>query len=257
MSATQLTASISASDIANSGTASVTVFNPTPGGGTSNAQTFTINAADNPVPATTSLSPASATAGGPDFTLTVNGSSFSSSSIVRWNGADRATTYLSATQLTASISASDIANSGTASVTVFNPTPGGGTSNAQTFTINTADNPVPATTSLSPASATAGGPDFTLTINGSNFISSSIVRWNGADRVTAYVNATQLTASIPASDIAGTGTANVTVFNPVPGGGTSNAQTFTLNAADNPVPDNDEPEPRFGHSWGSGFYSHN
>ncbi len=235
-SSTQLTAVILASDIEVAGTASVTVFSPAPGGGTSNAQTFTINAADNPVPETTNLSPASATAGGSGFTLTVNGASFVSVSMVRWNGADRATTCLSATQLTASIPASDIASAGTASVTVFSPVPGGGTSNAQTFTINAADNPVPATTSLSPASATAGGLAFTLTVDGSSFTSSSVVRWNGADRATTYLSATQLTASISASDIASAGTASVTVFNPAPGGGTSNAQTFTISAADNPVP---------------------
>ncbi len=93
------------------------------------------------------------------------------------------TAYVNATQLTASIPASDIAGAGTASVTVFNPAPGGGTSNAQTFTINAFDNPVPATTSLSPASATAGGPAFTITVNGSEFHLrfDSALEWSGPD----------------------------------------------------------------------------
>ena len=89
----------------------------------------------NPIPTTTSISPTSTAAGGPQFTLTVNGTNFRTNSIVNWNGSARATTYISATQLTATILASDITSQGTASVTVFNPTPGGGTSNAQTFTI--------------------------------------------------------------------------------------------------------------------------
>ena len=55
------------------------------------------------------------------------------------------------------------------------------------------------------------------------------MRWNGSDRTTTYVNSTQLTASILAADIAAAGTASVTVFNGTPGGGTSNAQTFTIN----------------------------
>ena len=38
-----------------------------------------------------------------------------------------------------------------------------------------------------------------------------------------------MTSSIPASDIAAAGTAQVTVFNPSPGGGTSAALTFTIN----------------------------
>jgi len=236
VSATQLTAAIPASDIAAAGTASVTVFNPTPGGGTSSPLTFTINAASNPMPAITTLSPSSATAGGPTFTLTVTGSNFITTSKVRWNGADRTTTYVSSSQLTASILVSDIATQGTASVTVFNPTPGGGTSGAQTFTINAASNPVPTLTSISPSSATAGGSAFTLTVTGTNFITSSKVRWNGADRTTTYVSATQLTAAIPATDIATSGTASVTVFNPTPGGGTSLAKTFTITTANNPVP---------------------
>ena len=90
-------------------------------------------------------------------------------------------------------------------------------------------NPVATLTSLSPSSATAGGAGFTLTVNGSNFLESSVVRWNGSDRTTTFVNSTQVKASIPSSDIATAGTAQVTVFNPSPGGGTSNALTFTIN----------------------------
>jgi hypothetical protein len=225
VSPTQVTAAILAADIAAGGTASVTVVNPAPGGGTSNAQTFTIN---NPVPATTGLSPASATAGGAGFTLTVNGTGFVSGSTVNWKGSSRTTTYVSPTQVTAAISAADIAAGGTAAVTVVNPTPGGGTSNAQTFTIN---NPVPTTTGLSPASAAAEGAGFTLTVNGTGFVSGSTVNWNGSSRTTTYVSPTQVTAAITAADIASTGTAAVTVVNPTPGGGTSNAQTFTINNA--------------------------
>ncbi len=77
-------------------------------------------------------------------------------------------------------------------------------------------------------SATAGDAGFTLTVNGSGFVSDSVVQWNGASRTTTYVSATQLTAAIPATDIAAAGTASVTVFNPAPGGGTSNAQSFTI-----------------------------
>ncbi|MGH3739890.1 MAG: beta strand repeat-containing protein [Micromonosporaceae bacterium] len=228
VSATQLTAAIPAADIAAAGTATVTVVTPAPGGGTSNPQTFTITAASNPVPTTTGLNPASVPAGGADFTLTVTGTNFVGSSQVRWNGANRITTFVSATQLTAAIPAADIAAAGTASVTVLTPAPGGGTSNAQTFTITAPNNPVPTTTGLSPASATVGGTGFTLTVTGTSFMSGSVVRWNGADRVTTFVSATQLTAAIPAADVAAAGTASVTVFTPAPGGGTSNAQSFTI-----------------------------
>ncbi len=93
--------------------------------------------------------------------------------------------------------------------------------------------PVPTTTSLSPAAVKSGLGDFVLTVNGTNFISSSVVEWKGSSRTTTFVSSTQLTAAISASDIATAGTASVTVFNPAPGGGTSNAQTITV---DNTAP---------------------
>lgn len=179
----------------------------------------------NPVPTVTALSPASATAGGAAFTLTVTGTKFISSSVVRWNAASRTTTFVSGTQLTAAISASEIALAGTAQVTVFNPSPGGGTSNAFAFTIN---NPAPTADSLSPSSAVAGGPGFTLAVTGSNFVPQSVVRWNGAERTTTFASSTQASVAILAADIASAGTAQVTVFNPAPGGGASAALAFTI-----------------------------
>src|SRR5205085_11676130 len=59
------------------------------------------------------------------------------------------------------------------------------------------------------------------------------VRVNGAARTTTFVSSTELTASIPATDTAATGTPNITVFNPTPGGGTSNAQTLTITGCTN------------------------
>ena len=90
------------------------------------------------------------------------------------------------------------------------------------------NNPVPQIAALSPSTVAGGGAAFTLTVSGTNFISSSAVRWNGSDRPTTFVSSTQLTAAIPASDIAASGSAEVTVFNPAPGGGASSAMTFTI-----------------------------
>ncbi|MFN8542283.1 MAG: S8 family serine peptidase, partial [Thermomicrobiales bacterium] len=94
-----------------------------------------------------------------------------------------------------------------------------------------APNPVPSITTIAPTSATAGGAQFTLTVNGSNFVPGSVVRWGGADRPTTYVSASQLTATITSTLIASSGTANVTVFNGGPAGGTSNSAQFTINQA--------------------------
>jgi hypothetical protein len=223
VSSIKVTAQILTADLTTAGTVPVIVTNPGPGGGASNSLTFTIN---NPRPMVTSISPASATAGGAAFTLTVNGSGFITSSVVKWNGAARTTTFSSSHQLTAAISAADIATAGINHVTVTNPGPGGGTSAPKTFTVN---NPVPAISSISPSSATDGGPAFTLTVNGSNFVSGSKVHWNSSALMTTFVSSIQVTATVPASDIRTPGTASVTVVNATPGGGTSNAVTFTIN----------------------------
>ncbi|MFN0083977.1 MAG: IPT/TIG domain-containing protein [Blastocatellia bacterium] len=226
---TQLTAQIPASDLITAGAAAVTVFNPAPGGGLSNSSDFSVNA-PNPVPAISSLSPNTAVEGGGGFTLTVNGSGFVNGSVVRWDGQPRTTGFVSATQLTAQILATDIVGAGTAAVSVFNPTPGGGVSNMASFAITSNANPQPALTAINPSSATAGAAAFTLTTTGNGFVSTSKIRWNGSDLTTTFVSATQLTAQVTANLVATVGAAQVTVFSPTPGGGSSAPLTFTINS---------------------------
>jgi hypothetical protein len=311
----------------------------------------------NPVPVSSSLSPASAVAGGAGLTLIVNGSGFVASSVVRWNGATRTTTFVSATQLRAAIAAADLATARTVSVSVFTPTPGGGTSGTLSFTVTapppplppsaappapgtpsvtqiatdatgvtflvvwgaasgatsysygaafndgsaaqqgtvtgllsfqlrmpyhasgapfggfvclrsidaagqtSADqactvfsvpaapgsqppsNPVPVLGSLSPASAVAGGAGLLLTVNGSGFVTSSVVLWDGAPRTTAFVSATQLRAVITAADLASARTVSVSVGTPSPGGGTSRTVSFTVTAPSAPPPSEPPPPP--------------
>jgi hypothetical protein len=127
----------------------------------------------------------------------VNGTGYTPSSVVRINGSDRATIFGSATQLTATIFAADIAVPGAQSIAVFAPTRG--TSAAVTLMVN---NPAPTLTSITPGSRAAWGPAFTLTANGSGFVTTSSLRVNGAARPTTYVSPTQLTAAIPATDLA-------------------------------------------------------
>jgi len=184
----------------------------------------------NPTPAITTISPNSAVAGGAAFTLTIDGTNFVAASMVNFGGTAPTTTFVSATQLTAAIPAAAIASAGTAAVTVTNLAPGGGTSNAMNFTITSTSgpNPVPTINSLGPSCALAGGPAFNLFVSGSNFVPSSVVRWNGSDRPTTVFDASDAQAQIPASDIVATGTPAVTVFNPAPGGGSSNPSTFTV-----------------------------
>jgi len=190
-------------------------------------------------PTLASLSPSSAIAGGNGFTLTVNGAGFLSTAVVNWNGSARTTTFVSPTQLTASITADDILVPGTVPVTVVNPGANGGTSGALTFTI-TGNNPVPTLTSITPGTASAGAAGFTMTVTGKGFVNGangSKVFWNGSALATTYVSNSQLTAAVPAANVAAAGTAAITVVTPVPGGGTSATLTFyVLGAAGVPLP---------------------
>ncbi len=91
-------------------------------------------------PTTTGISPTSANTGSPGITLTVNGANFFPSSVITWNGANRTTTFVSTTQLTAVIPATDLSAAGTVAVGVN--TPGAAaSSNTQNFTINAVATP--------------------------------------------------------------------------------------------------------------------
>lgn len=87
------------------------------------------------MPQIASLSPDSGSAEDAPFELTVNGSGFQSGSLVLWNGTVLPTTYVSSVQLTAQVPSADLVAAGTASITVRNPAPGGGTSPGVLFTI--------------------------------------------------------------------------------------------------------------------------
>jgi hypothetical protein len=95
-------------------------------------------------------------------------------------------------------------------------------------------NPVPSITGVSPNSVAAGAPDTTVTISGSNFLSSSIANFNGQALKTTLVSNTQLTAVLPAANLASGAADNISVTNPGPGGGSSaTSLLFTVN---NPSP---------------------
>jgi subtilisin family serine protease len=94
------------------------------------------------------------------------------------------------------------------------------------------ESPIPAIDSVSPTEAIAYGPDLTLTVNGSGFVRASRVLVNGTSVTTTYVSDTELTATVPASEIAiSDSTLPVSVFTPAPGGGTSSEQSLDLLAS--------------------------
>jgi trimeric autotransporter adhesin len=193
------------------------------------------NTLSNPAPSLGSISPTSATAGAPGFTLTVKGGNFVFGSTVLWNGSTRVTTFISRSQLQAIIPPTDVQVPGIAKVQVVTGGPGGGKTASASFTIDPQTSSVPTITSLSPQSALAGGQQFSLLINGTNFALNSIATWNGSNLATglSVLSNTQLQATVPAGFIVVAGTAQVGVLNPAPGGGLSNLAPFTIK---NPLP---------------------
>lgn len=229
-STSALTAQVPASLIKNAGSASVVVTTPSPGGGTTAAITFTINAASSPLPQVTSLSPSGVSTGSSAFPLTVYGTNFVSQSIVTVNGSNRPTDFLNATSLSTTILASDVATAGTVQIVVINPPPNGGSSNSLSLNVT---NPVPGLTSLSPVAAQAGTTTATtVTVAGTSFVTNSTVTINGASHATVFQSATELQITLTAADLAVGGVNQVQVFNPGPGGGTSNPMTFAVNPTD-------------------------
>lgn len=232
ISTDELQIPVSAADLTGAGTASVAVANAAPGGGQASA-VFTISAPSAPTVA--ALSPNSALMGGSQFSLTVTGTNFVQSSTVQWNGLNLPTTYVSNSQLTAMVPGSDIVNPGNVPVTVVTPAPGGGTSATVQFVVTY---PLPNVSAVTPSSLTAGGPltggPLKITINGTNFFPGATVYWNTtAARVTDFVSATQLTATLLPADIATGSVASISVQNPAPTAGMSNAVSITVN---NPAP---------------------
>jgi hypothetical protein len=179
------------------------------------------------------IAPSQASAGGAAFTLTVTSQSggFVTQTVVQWNGKTIPSTYVSATQVTATVAASLIAKPGIAFVNTLQPHSGAGTnglSNTISFVINPPANPVPAITSLSPNTAAAGSPSLTLSVNGSSFLPTSDpsggsqVHWNlGATQSTlpiVNITSSQIQATVDASLLVNStsqpATAIVTVYNP-------------------------------------------
>ena len=173
VSATQLTAAVTADRITTPGSAAITVVSQN------------VTSAPVAFPITdrltiTSLNPSSRTAGTATFMLTVNGTGFATGAVVQWNGQPLSTTLVSATQLTATVTADRITAPGFAAITVFSQNV---TSASVVFPITDRPN----ITSLNPSSRTAGTATFTLTVNGTGFATGAVVQWNGQPLSTTFV----------------------------------------------------------------------
>jgi sugar lactone lactonase YvrE len=175
-------------------------------------QSIQINLASNPVPVISSFSPAYTSAGGAAFTLTVTGSGFMANSTVYWGTSALTTTYGSATQLTAQVPAADIASAGITAVTVQTPSPGGGTSNALQFEVDSAGSgSTPPTFTTLTATVTAGSPaSYPVTLP-SSVESASVTCLNLPTGATCSYSASTNTLTITTSSTTPKGTYQITV----------------------------------------------
>ncbi len=183
-----------------------------------------------PTPTMNAISPSSALVGSSELTLTISGKNFLeyepgaalNNSIVRWNGEVKETTYINGSTLKIRVLARELAQAGTARITVYTKMPSGElVSNPMEFKI-AAENPKPIALQLSPDSAAVGGGDFRVAVTGRNFTPQSVVRWNGASRPTLFTDSTELSIAVSKSDLVNATTAEISVSTPAPGGGMSN-----------------------------------
>jgi alpha-tubulin suppressor-like RCC1 family protein len=195
----------------------------------------------NPVPVLTSLTPASALAGIEGLVVSVQGTGFVDGTTARWNGTVRPTVRAGATRLELTLTAADLAAPDTGLITAHSPEPGGGTSQALPFVVEVPPNPAPMVTAVTPEEAFVGAGDLELRILGEGFIPESRVLWDGAERVTTFVDSGELQVSIPADDFSTVGEFDVVVSNPAPGGGDSEPTAFQVT-----LPPEIEPRSRLG-----------
>ena len=163
--------------MANASVASITVTNPAPGGGASSAAKLAVN---NPLPAVTSITPASILAGAAAQTIDITGTGFVPLSAVQWNGSALQSSFVSGTEVKATVPATDVAAGEVAHLSIANPAPGGGDSATASFNVTS---PTPVVTSISPKTAPADAA-VVVTITGTGFELNSVAEWNGSPRPT-------------------------------------------------------------------------
>ena len=234
------TTGVSFSNINSNGTqvtANMNIAPSTPGGqfalsvansiGTSNSIFFDVIAGGS-APSLSSLSPASEPPG-TTFNLTLNGSNLSNASAVTFtpsSGIGATITQDSSSQITAVVSIDAFATPGNYIVVATTPA---GNSNGLIFTVASSGSSGPTINSLSPSSVAVGSSAFTLTVNGSGFLSGATVQINGSNRTTSFLSSGQVTAKILASDVSTAGNKSINVTNPSGGnGGGPVSNTATL-----------------------------
>ena len=185
---------------------------------------------DNPEPTVSALAPSSVLVNSPAGTITVTGTNFVSGITLTVNGSPRNTTFVSGTQLTASLTSGDFLSAAPLLVNAVNPQPGGGASGTIALVVT---NPAPTVASISPSALNAGSAATVVNIAGTGFVAGTGVLVNGASRPAALVSATAMTVALTSADLSSAGSLGITAVNPAPGGGVSSSASIAIN---NPVP---------------------
>jgi len=228
---TQLTGTVPASAILLPGPFTINVLNPLPTIGPSNYVNFTVNVGTYPVPTVSSISPTSVIASSLPFNIFAYCTNCASNAVLYFNGVAKPTVVSNSFNpsnpqtASATISTADISTPATVQVTVNNPTPGGGPSAPQSFTI-TQPTLVPTIALVSPASIPANSPT-TVTVTGTGFIQGAAVYISGGVGYWGanVISSTQL--SLSSLSVPTVGSYQLYVVDPAPAG-TSTAFNFTV-----------------------------
>jgi hypothetical protein len=228
---TRLYATIPSEMLRESGFAAIAVQNPAPSLASSQAVYVEVRGLQ---PTITSVVPGSASLLDTPFNysipIVVSGTNFGPQTQVRIYkvGSPEIPEFgdprqvLSSNQLIHTIEVSYLEALGEWRVEVANPPPGGGQSDAVSFIIDSGSMVAnPFLVSITPNMVAAGGPSFTLILNGTNFKSGAYVLFYTTPLVTTVISDKQLRAEVPASLIQSAGRIPIKVINP-DSGGTSN-----------------------------------
>ena len=165
-------------------------------------------------PDITSVSPSSRGQGAPNQDVVIGGTDFVSGASATFSNAGisvNSTTFQNSTQITAHISVSESASTGSGDITVTNPDNGNDICGG-CFGVTAAPNPI----SVSPTSGSEGTSELDVDITGSNFQSGATVSFSGTGitvNSTTFQSATLLTANITIAVGATVGTRDITVVN--------------------------------------------
>jgi hypothetical protein len=177
-----------------------------------------------------SVTPKDVPVGSSAVTIVVTGTGFTPTTVIQLSGASVQTTFISSTEIRATIPASQLQKGTILKLSVVD-----GTQVVAADTSNNVQvsNPVPTVSTLAPLSVLVGSPAGSVTVTGTNFVSGITLAVNGSPRTTTYVSDTQFTASLTADDFSSAVPLLLNAVNPQPGGGASGTIAFVVA---NPAP---------------------